>query len=511
MRTSLPSALLFAVVVAFGFQAAVPHLPPVWGYTLSDFLIMLTAAYASVGYWRGARRNTGRARAAMIVGACSSALWSLGNALFLLTRSSLLGTAGTDIGGLLSLLATMLLPVGLILIAAPTRGLARVRRLIDIAAVAGAILILAWQFILAPAVATTDLSVIIADVHFLVPEALAVALALVTASTSAPTRNAHALHLLACAAAVLAVTMMIVVHNGVRGSLWYEHGVGAGFVLGAILMALSSRHELPASGEADVRRMVISVWAVLPYIPVILAVAAVAVVQVVTGQLGAVLVWLLLGTFCLVLLRQLTSLVMVGSMAVTLQEQKAHLAYQAHHDPLTGLPNRAAFRERGAAAIGDAGRVALLLLDLDGFKPINDSLGHSGGDEALVTVGHRLAAALRPEDVVCRLGGDEFAVLVTDISDDDTTSLAQRLLTTISAPMTIHGSTVAVGVSIGITPSQPGTPDSLDRLLREADLAMYDAKARGKGAISFFRDGAAGHPGSRRNGPSSSSARRSFA
>ncbi|GIE28539.1 hypothetical protein Ait01nite_015840 [Actinoplanes italicus] len=484
MRTRLPIALLLALAVASGFQAVVAHLPARWGYAVSDFLIMLTVGYASVGYYRQASCASGRLRAAMAVGACSTALWSLANGLFLLTRPSLLGAGAEQVGGLLSIVAVALLPVGLILIAAPLRGLAQVRRILDIAAVSGAILILAWQFILAPAAAAGDREGIIVNLHFTVPEALAVALALVTAAGSVPSRGARALHLLAAAAVVLAVTMMlVVVHNGTTRSLWFENGVGGGFVLGALLMALASRQALPTPGDDDVRRLMDSAWAAMPYIPVILAVVAVAVVQVRTGRLGSMLVWLLLGTFGLVLLRQLTTLRMVGGMAVALQRQKEQLAYQAHHDPLTGLPNRAAFQERGDLAVRDGGDMVLMLLDLDGFKPINDTLGHAGGDQALVTVARRLGEALRPGDVACRLGGDEFAVLVTGTSPDDAMSLARRLLTSIREPMTIQQSPVAVGVSIGIASSTPGSTPSLDLLLQQADMAMYDAKANGKNTI----------------------------
>jgi diguanylate cyclase (GGDEF)-like protein len=377
--------------------------------------------------------------------------------------------------------------VGLILAGTPTRGLSRLRRLIDIAAVSGAVLILAWQFILAPVAALGDRAATITALHFIVPEALAAALALVTAAASVPGRNARALHLLAGVAMVLAVTMMLNVHNTMTQTPWYANGVGAGFVFGALLIALASRQALPAPGKDDVRRLVTSVWATLPYVPVLAAVVAIAMVQVRTGQLGPVLVWLMLGTFCLVLLRQLTTLLMIGGMAVVLADQKARLAYQAHHDVLTGLPNRAAFQERGAETLRDAGRVALLLLDLDGFKPVNDSLGHAAGDAVLVTVAHRIAATLRPADLVCRLGGDEFAVLLTDVSDDDARSLALRLLTAVKEPMTVTGTPVAVGVSIGVTSSTPGTADTLDELLRQADEAMYAAKAHGRGRVSCYR------------------------
>jgi diguanylate cyclase (GGDEF)-like protein len=229
-------------------------------------------------------------------------------------------------------------------------------------------------------------------------------------------------------------------------------------------------------------------WGVLPYVPVLLAVGAIAMVQVRTGRVGAVLVWLMLGTFCLVLLRQLATLLMVGGMAVVLQKQQVLLTYQAQHDALTGLPNRAAFQDRGAEAVRDTARVALLMLDLDGFKPVNDTLGHAAGDEVLVTVARRLAGALRPGDFACRLGGDEFAVLLTDVSDDDVMGLARRVLSAVSEPMTIHGIPAAVGASIGVTSSRPGTARTLDVLVRQADDAMYDAKAGGKGSVRCYQE-----------------------
>jgi len=171
----------------------------------------------------------------------------------------------------------------------------------------------------------------------------------------------------------------------------------------------------------------------------------------------------------------------------TLEEE---LARQAFHDSLTGLSNRAVFRDRvehglaRAARFGDA--LTVLLLDLDGFKTINDSLGHDAGDELLVAVASRLVVCSRSADTVARLGGDEFAILLEDEQDEGRAALvAERLLRELSAPFEVRGRQVFVRASVGIAVSDP--LDVTDTLIRNADTAMYAAKAAGKGRFEFFR------------------------
>ena len=162
----------------------------------------------------------------------------------------------------------------------------------------------------------------------------------------------------------------------------------------------------------------------------------------------------------------------------------------AFHDSLTGLPNRVSFLETLGRAIGRAapeGRpLALLYLDLDEFKPINDAMGHAAGDALLIAVGERLRGAVRKTDVVARLGGDEFAVLLTDVEHADmAAALAGKLVGRIGQPYMLNGRRVEVGASIGISlyPRDGGT---VDELLQHADAAMYAAKARGRRQYRFF-------------------------
>lgn len=160
------------------------------------------------------------------------------------------------------------------------------------------------------------------------------------------------------------------------------------------------------------------------------------------------------------------------------------MTYQAHHDPLTKLPNRRLLRQLANQAIGQAKRrdrqAGLLYLDLDGFKRVNDSMGHEAGDELLVALSHRLSSTLRQGDALCRQGGDEFIVLMPELQDQaEALVLAQRLVELCSEPIELCGQVVRLSVSIGIA-FFPEDGDDFDELMRRADKAMYLAKKLGR-------------------------------
>ncbi len=182
--------------------------------------------------------------------------------------------------------------------------------------------------------------------------------------------------------------------------------------------------------------------------------------------------------------------VLIGAVDITGRRRaEARIAYMAHHDALTGLPNRVLFRDRMEKALLRIRRdetAAVLCLNLDDFKTVNDTLGHPVGDKLLQLVGERLTSELREGDTVARLGGDEFAVLQTGIDDPDHAgTLAARLIEVVSAPYEVEGHLVSIGVSIGIAVG-PGDGDDCDRLLKSADMALYRAKSEGRGAYCFF-------------------------
>ncbi|MDX1442206.1 MAG: PAS domain S-box protein [Gammaproteobacteria bacterium] len=167
------------------------------------------------------------------------------------------------------------------------------------------------------------------------------------------------------------------------------------------------------------------------------------------------------------------------------------LRHNATHDPLTGLPNRSLFVERlGKAMTYSIGSsrpsYAVLFLDLDGFKVVNDSLGHAAGDRLLAEIAHRLRRCLRPWDTVARHGGDEFTVLVEQLNSlDDAIDVARRIQQELAEPINLDDHEVFTNVSIGIAPANPDYRNT-DEILRDADTAMYRAKARGKAGYVVF-------------------------
>ena len=174
-----------------------------------------------------------------------------------------------------------------------------------------------------------------------------------------------------------------------------------------------------------------------------------------------------------------------------LEAQKAELEKIALHDGLTGLPNRALFREliraAVAAAARDGGRLAVLFIDVDRFKAVNDTLGHAAGDTLLVALATRLRAAVRASDVVCRHSGDEFIVLLHDGSHwDEVAATADRLLKEMEHPVAFDGREIAVSASVGVA-LYPDDATDPETLVRHADTAMYAAKHLGRARVSFFR------------------------
>jgi diguanylate cyclase (GGDEF)-like protein/PAS domain S-box-containing protein len=170
------------------------------------------------------------------------------------------------------------------------------------------------------------------------------------------------------------------------------------------------------------------------------------------------------------------------------KELEAQLVHQAFHDGLTGLANRTLFSERVEHALARTGNgdLAVLFIDLDDFKHVNDSLGHAAGDTLLVAAARRLQGCLRPTDTAARLGGDEFAVLLERVSDGEAAgAVAARVLDTLHQPFGLNGRTIPIKASLGVATGRPGV-DEVEELLRNADVAMYAAKAGGKDRYELF-------------------------
>ncbi len=178
-----------------------------------------------------------------------------------------------------------------------------------------------------------------------------------------------------------------------------------------------------------------------------------------------------------------------NSMADALEGSHRTLSVQANHDSLTGLINRAGFRSKLDEALARperrGGRQALLFIDLDDFKDVNDLLGHAAGDELLRVAATRMEHVIRPGDLVARLGGDEFAVLLDGVPDGAAACrLAERAVEALAQPIEVAGQTVLVGASVGVALRQGDS--TLETLMQEADMAMYAAKGLGKGRVEAY-------------------------
>jgi diguanylate cyclase (GGDEF)-like protein len=235
---------------------------------------------------------------------------------------------------------------------------------------------------------------------------------------------------------------------------------------------------------------------IMPYVAV--AVTFVVFLAVLPRDLGVRAWGAVIGVVVItavVAIRQLLAFVdnfdLINRLDATLVDLRGHQALlheQANRDDLTKLVNRAAFGEAVEAALADparAGRgLAVLLIDLDDFKTVNDTLGHAVGDSLLGAVARRLREAVRGEDVVARLGGDEFAVLLRDVTAGEAGEMAERILADVIEPARVDGHTLVVRASIGVAPSAPG--DDPGSLMRNADIAMYAAKDAGKSGFRRY-------------------------
>lgn len=174
-----------------------------------------------------------------------------------------------------------------------------------------------------------------------------------------------------------------------------------------------------------------------------------------------------------------------------LRRAEERMSFLAHHDPLTGLPNRAQFMEHTQQTLqklGHQGKAALLFIDLDRFKLVNDSLGHSAGDHVLRLSAERLRASVRKEDFLARLGGDEFTLVLEQVDDPAAIAeLGQRIVAALAEPMQVHDQTVHIGASIGMA-LYPQDATDADGLVRCADAAMYHAKRFGRNVCHFYTE-----------------------
>ncbi|MEV6346216.1 GGDEF domain-containing protein [Actinoplanes sp. NPDC051851] len=438
---------------------------------ISQILLSGVSGLVTVVWGWAAIRARGRIRIGLALWSLASLGWSMGEAIWL--------TDGWHSGGVgVPISATANIGFGITMISTPVavgllvgRPSASLRTLFDALLIGTSLFFVAWALLIGPRFRAGDAQT--GTTIYALADVVILSLVILLLADTGPALRTP-----------LEIAAVGVVLNFAADTTYAYQAVAGTYRFGALPDLFWLIAFLTISVGAPRRSELLGVTRLsvvnrprtyLPYVPFLLAFGT-GVTLLITGEeIDRVLSGLSLLLTGLVVLRQL----LVLNDNLTLVEE---LRFRAEHDPLTGLANRARFEEcaeRALAPHGGAGRVGMLLIDLDGFKPVNDVYGHDSGDRVLVEVGRRLVAAAGPDDVVARIGGDEFAVLTTG----DPGALAERFRSGIHAPVELPAAAVRIGASIGVADCLPGER-GVGQLQRDADAAMYEAKRATKAAAA---------------------------
>jgi diguanylate cyclase (GGDEF)-like protein len=498
-RTTAPprAAVVSACAVVLGCLVALLVLPGERAAHVSDVAQLLAAAAAAATTARYAGRSpAGRVRGAWTLVSLACAAWAAGQAWW--TWASFRGDvvpfpSPADVG---FLGFAVLAAAGLLLHPATGGGSVQWQRFLDGLMTAGAVGLVSWLTTLQAVTRAGGGGLHAEDVLLLaypVSDVLLVVLIVLLLTRTRGSRTA--LHLMSLG--VLSLGTADSAFAYLQTASGYDGGlVDLGWIGGFLLVALaglSGGHTEQAQGSVSVGEVGQPgrLAQVLPYVPVVTGLSVVLGSTMLGHPLNRVetlLACLVVG--CL-LGRQFLTVRDNVRLAGDLAARERQLRHQAFHDPLTGLANRSLFQDRLRHALAlharDGRSLAVVFLDLDDFKAVNDCFGHIAGDELLVRVAERLTGALRSGDTIARLGGDEFAVLLED--GGDPFGSAQRMADALGQPFTLAAQDLAVDASIGVAALAPGdrTPTA-DQLLGRSDDAMYAAKRAGKGQIVAARE-----------------------
>ncbi|MGY1829163.1 diguanylate cyclase domain-containing protein [Geodermatophilus sp. SYSU D01180] len=491
--TAHPRLAATVVVLAAAGTLATTVLGPSGAALASDLTQTLAALAAGAATARFAVASTGlrlRSAWALLALACTS--WGAGQAYWtvLATRGEAPFPSLADVG----FLGFCLFAVpALVLHPAGGGRTGRLQRLLDAVMTTGAVGLVSWQTALG-AVLRDDtghhVGIRLLLAAYPVTDVVLVVLAVLLVTRTAGDRRP--LNLLAAGVTALAVADSAFTYLSATGA--YDGGTAdLGWTAAFVLLAVAGlcRTTLPgATGEPDGGAGAVrgsgTAASLLPYVPVAVALAT-ALARSMAGlplspgeTLTAAVV------IAALMVRQYVTVRENVRLAGDLAAREAQLRHLAFSDPLTGLANRSLFLDRLEHALAlharDMRPVAVVFLDLDDFKSVNDTLGHAAGDELLLRVAERLTGALRGGDTVARLGGDEFAALLED--GGDPLEAAARITAAMAVPFTVAGRARAVGASTGVVALAAGDAAvGADELMARADAAMYAAKRAGKGRV----------------------------
>ncbi len=489
-RTTVAGLVVGTCLVALG---ALPD--DVFTRYFSNLAQGVAAAAAMVSTALRARRSSGRLRATWAALAAACAAWTAGQVHWAWLDMSGRGVPFPSVSDVGFLAFAVLAAVGLVLYPAGGGLTARWQRCCDALMTTAAVGLISWQTTLGAVLAGPSGGGGLAATLLLaypVSDVLLIVLAVLNLSLARQARRP----LVLVAVGLVSLSVSDSTFAYLQSVSAYDGGlVDLGWVFGFLFLCLAGTVAAAGEGTAGQparrRRKVFSA-AYLPYVPVAGALISSLAVTLAGQPLGAPEVATATVIIALLSLRQHLAFRENTRLTDALAAREAMLRHQAFHDALTGLANRALFRDRleHALVLHARGRhpVALVFLDLDDFKVVNDTLGHGTGDELLVRVAERLTGVLRGGDTVARLGGDEFAVLIED--DGDPEEVAARALDAIRQPFQVGGGSLEVQASMGVCVLEPGDAAvGADELLARSDTAMYAAKRSGKGRVVSYTSG----------------------
>jgi diguanylate cyclase (GGDEF)-like protein len=492
---------LVAVVVALD---STPLLSKDAAVVVDDSAQLAAGVCAAVACWWTARRHTGIQRRWRLLMAVGMAGWSVGQAIWswyqIAADTPLPCPSLADVGYLTMpvLALPALLSLGGGVSRDPGTGAQHGSAvyLLDSVVVVGSLFVITWATSLGTVVHTgaPTASAFATAVAYPATDLVLVALVgLLAVTRRVPEQYRTQLALLGSGLVAISVSDSIFAYIISSGGDEMPPATNAGFIAGPLLIGVAALTGPDARHPAHVRRArhrTEIAHLLLPFVLVALTAAVVAAQAAVGWRIDAVEAVTVVVVVAVVLIRQVITSLQNAALVERLSAIQAQLTHRALHDPLTGLANRVLFGERLRIAV-DRHNIhrrpfALVIVDLDDFKAINDRYGHSAGDLVLHAVAQRLRACVRATDTVARLGGDEFAVLL-DAPSLPPGGIGQRILAAFRHAFVIEGWRLVVGASLGVVESGKEAQLTADLVLHRADAAMYVGKWRGKGVAVHYR------------------------